>query len=300
MSRLFDLAIAWDWEYDHFFVNLIENILQDRGIKTYRIEYHNIDETIYNLKKNIIRFNYLFDRTADEVFYPLIKYLEKTSSRIINPRLLTKKSNDKATMHLEFITAGINVPYTIIISPYNSKKEVEFSISALANLGRPFIIKPANNTGGGMGVVTGAETLRDILEARQHQKEDKYLVQEKINPKYIASKRAWFRVFYAFGKIFIAWWNDLTHWYEPVTELEEKEFKLYKLKRVMSVIHKVCMLDFFSSEIAITENDKIIVVDYVNDVCDMRPQSFCFDGVPDSLVSEIVNKLAVFIKYKRE
>ena len=51
-------------------------------------------------------------------------------------------------MHLEFITNGLYVPYTIIISPYNKKKELELSLSELARLGRPFIIKPANTTGG--------------------------------------------------------------------------------------------------------------------------------------------------------
>jgi hypothetical protein len=300
MTRVYDLAIAWDWEYDHYFVSLIEQILQAHGLKTYRVEYHNVEETLHNIKKNLIRFNYFFDRTADEVFLPLVKYLEKSSVRIFNPRSLTKKSNDKATMHLEFMTAGINVPYTIIISPYNSKREVEFSLSELAHLGRPFIIKPANNTGGGMGVVTGAEYLKDIIETRQHQKDDKYLVQEKINPRQFDSKRGWFRCFFAFGKVFITWWDDLTHRYETVTESQEIAFKFDKIKKIMNVIHKVCMLDFFSSEIAITDKDKIVVVDYVNDVCDMRPQSSCYDGVPDSLVSEIIYRLAVFIKHKRD
>ncbi len=73
---------------------------------------------------------------------------------------------------------GIETLYTIIISPYNHKREVELSLSELAQLGRPFIIKPANTTGGGIGVVTGAETLKDVLEARQHHKNDKYLLQE--------------------------------------------------------------------------------------------------------------------------
>ena len=55
----------------------------------------------------------------------------------INPVEMMKRASDKATMHLEFLTHGIDVPFTIIISPYNKKQEVELSLSDLAQLGRP-------------------------------------------------------------------------------------------------------------------------------------------------------------------
>ena len=68
----------------------------------------------------------------------------------------------------------------------------------------------------------------------------------------------------------------------------------------MSIIKKVCRLDFFSSEIAITNSDRLVVIDYVNDVCDMRPQSSAFDGVPDSLIDAVINRFAYFIKMKKQ
>lgn len=301
MIEHYDLAIAWSWEYDFYFISRIEKILQSCGLKTYRIEHHNIIESLGALRRGSLRFSYFFDRASDteEEFLPVVRFFEKSKTRVFNPGKLTEISNDKATMHLEFITAGINVPYTIIISPYNTDSGIELSVKDLAKLGRPFIIKPANNTGGGMGVVTGAETLPDIFETRKHMKDEKYLIQEKIIPKIIDGKRAWFRCFFAFGKTYLSWWDDETHRYDTVTKEDETKYKLYRLRRVMSMIKKVCGLDFFSSEIAITNNDKLVVIDYVNDICDMRPQSSAYDGVPDSLIDSIVNRLAYFIKMKK-
>jgi hypothetical protein len=50
-------------------------------------------------------------------------------------------------------------------------------------------------------------------------------------------------------------------------------------------------LDFFSTEIVIPENKKFIVIDYVNDQCDMRIKSKHFDGVPDSIVGKIIDNM---------
>ena len=161
------------------------------------------------------------------------------------------------------------------------------SLSDLEKLGRPFIIKPASITGGGIGVVLGAETLKDVIEARQHQKNDKYLLQEKIEPKSIDGRRAWFRVFYAFGDIIPCWWDDLTHIYHLLTPEEERRWNLAGLRPVMKKIHDTCRLDFFSSEIALTRTGSLVVVDYVNEICDMRLQSKYVDGVPDAIVHRI-------------
>jgi hypothetical protein len=201
-------------------------------------------------------------------------------------------AKDKATMHLEFITKGLQVPYTIIVSPYNKKREIELSLSELARLGRPFIIKPANTTGGGTGVVLGAESLKDVIETRQHHKNDKYLLQETVKPKFLDPNKAWFRVLYGFGEIIPCWWDDITHEYRRITHEEETRYGIAVLRDVMRTIQEVCSLDFFSSEIALTEEARFVVVDYVNEVCDMRLQSKHRDGVPDDVVLRIQELIA--------
>jgi hypothetical protein len=203
-----------------------------------------------------------------------------------------RRAADKATMHLEFLTRGIHVPYTIIISPFNHKREVELSLSELARLGRPFIIKPANTTGGGVGVVVGAESLKDVIETRQRHKNDKYLLQEKIVPAILGERRAWFRVFFAFGEVVLCWWDDQTHIYDVLTADEEKRFDLHALRDVVAAIRDVCGLDFFSTEIVCVSSGTFVVVDYVNEICDMRLKSRHVDGVPDQIVELIAGRIA--------
>lgn len=293
----FDLAIAYTWEYDEEFVEAIIKIFEEKNLTTLKITYENVDEIIQKISNKEIITKFYLDRASDvaEEFEPLAKLMQENKTYIINQYSNVQFAIDKATMHLEFITKGINTPYTIIISPYKEKKDIELSLEQLAKLGRPFIIKPANTTGGGIGVVKGAETLADVLKARQHLEDDKYLLQEKIEPVEIDGKRFWFRSFYAFGKIIHCWWNDLTHIYSEITEEDFIKYKLGEMDNIVRKINEITNLDFFSTEIALTKEQKFIVIDYVNDQCDMRFQSKHFDGVPDKVVYQIIESMAEFI-----
>jgi hypothetical protein len=302
---LFDLALAFTWKYDLEFMEWIEEEAQRIGLTTYRVEQHNVEETLELLRRRMLWFRCVLDRASDECerFHPFAQTVERLSQRqdleptlrVLNPRHLMLRASDKATMHLEFLERGIGVPYTLIVSPFNTKREVELSLSELARLGRPFIIKPANTTGGGVGVVTGAESLKDVLEARQHHKNDKYLLQETVRPAVLAGKRAWFRTFFAFDTVHLCWWDDQTHLYEEVDPEQERTLGLSRLRDVTREIREVCRLDFFSSEIVLTPAQTFVVVDYVNEMCDMRPQSSHPDGVPDTVVRAIVRALTASV-----
>lgn len=296
-----DLAFAWNWEYDREFMEILQMKSRDQGITTYPIKRENIEETFRLVREGTLKLRFLLDRASDddEAFQPLARFLAKEEgpgTRVINAFTLQSRAADKATMHLEFLTHGIQVPYTLIVSPYNHKREVELSLTELAKLGRPFIIKPANTTGGGIGVVTGAETLKDVLEARQHHKNDKYLLQETMKPAYLSENRAWFRVFYAFGDIIPCWWDDHTHVYEEINEEEMSAFGLEELISITQKIFEVCKLDFFSTELVLTSQLRFVSVDYVNEVCDMRLQSRHRDGVPDRVIDRIAGGLLRFVK----
>lgn len=302
----FDLAIAWTWKYDNEFVHRIRQTALAASLNVVLVDAQSVSEVLEQVRKRSFQIRVFLDRASDEneSFQPLARLIQKRyrdgdrppSPRPVNPLDLVARASDKATMHLEFLSHGIHVPYTIIISPFNHKSEVELTLSELAELGRPFIIKPANTTGGGIGVVTGAESLKDVIEARQHHRNDKYLLQETIKPKSLGPRRAWFRVFYAFGGILPCWWDDQTHIYEPLHPADEAALGLGELRRVTGKIQTICCLDFFSTELVLTPEGKIIAVDYVNEMCDMRPQSQHPDGVPDIVLNEIVRLLVQFVK----
>lgn len=286
----FDLAISYVWEYDEEFVKAIEDFFQSNGLTTFVITESNIGKITSEVKEKKLNFLFYLDRASDvdDDFAELAQTLSRKRCNIINPYKRVEHAIDKATMHLEFLTAGLVVPYSIILPPHDQIKEVSISVGDLSLLGRPFIIKPCNTTGGGIGVVTGAETLKDVLAERNRHSKDKYILQEKIYPKMIDGKRAWFRCFWAFGKPICTWWNDETHIYDIISDDELQNFKLKKLFQLTRAIAKLTKLDFFSTEIAITNKDKYVVIDYVNDQCDMRLKSNHPDGVPDEIVYQII------------
>ncbi len=287
--KTYSLAVAWNWEFDREYVSGIEHECQRRGLSTYRIDPHNLADTLEKLGAGAISFQAFYDRAsdADPNFLPLVQAMQESALFLINPRPKVLHAIDKATMHLEFMTHGLHVPHTIILPPYHEQKALPLNMAELDCLGTPFVIKPANTTGGGTGVVLNASTVAEVLEARQLHKNDKYLLQEFIVPRNFDGKRGWFRVYRAFDEIIPCWWDDQTHRYTALTQEEEERFSLVGLRNVMETIVRVCGLDFFSSEIAVTEESTCVVVDYVNEVCDMRLQSMHANGAPDAIVHRI-------------
>lgn len=294
-TQVIDLGIAWEWEYDKTFVFKLAQTCKAHGLSTYLINPAEIDATTFNYRAGRLFFRHYLDRGSDALkeFEPLAKLVTAGGARIINHYRHLRHCLDKATMHLEFLTAGLQVPYTIILSPY--KYEPEIRITDLAKLGRSFIIKPAMGSGG-TGVVVGAETLAEVLSARKSQNDQKFLLQEKIEPAMLGSERAWFRVFYVFERTFLTWWNDVTHLYRAVKSEEEADLGLAPMRQIIRTIATLSELDFFSAEIAFTDDGRFVVIDYVNDVCDMRLQSKHHDGVPDNLIDAIINAIITFVK----
>jgi hypothetical protein len=304
-KRKFDLAIAWNWEYDSDFINLIEEIARSMGISTFLIHTDNVGEVYEFVRNNVLFFRVFLDRASDtdDRFEPFARFAMRSEIEnnehhrivVINPYDLLHRAADKATMHLEFLTHNIQVPYTIIISPYRHDPEPDLSHDQLGLIGTPFIIKPANTTGGGIGVILDAKTLHDVLTARKHYENDKYLLQEYIHAALFGKRKAWFRIFYAFGKIIPCWWDDETHIYDIVSPEEEEAFNLKDLRKIVMKIYRVCRLHFFSTEVACTNNGIFVVVDYVNEMCDMRMRSKTPDGVPDEVVQEIIVSMLSFV-----
>ena len=298
MPQIYDFCIATDWEYDRDFLqSLQEKAHQEQGLTTYVVEPFNLNETVQKVKNQELEFNFLYDRGSDSSpeFLELHQFLVERGVPVLDPLNRLKWASDKATMHLEFIANGLATPYTIIIPPFRTTENLYLSVADLAELGRPFIIKPANTTGGGIGVVNGAETLQDILQVRKEYGNDKYLLQEKVIPLEKDQKRFWFRGFYCCGLIECAWWNDETHLYESLKPDEVVSLKLIPLFTIVKKISEVIKLNFFSTEIALTLKESFIVIDYVNEICDMRFKSLHCDGVPDEIVHRISSQIAWYV-----
>ena len=294
----YDLCIAWNWPPDAQFVHLLERACHARGLSTLCITPNNLAAAHQALLDGELGFWVLLDRATDTdaEFAPINQWALNRDVLRINPLELEARSADKATMHMEFLAAGLHTPYTIILPPALEKPTLP--AHDLSPLGESFTIKPANG-GGGLGVICEACSWEQALAARQELPGDKYLLQAHVTPAQFNGSPAWFRVLYCTGDVFPCWWPPETHIYRPVTPDETIQFGLGALYGLTVQIAQVCRLHYFSTEMALTTEGELMPVDYVNDQIDLRLQSHVADGVPDSIVDAICQRLADLVWQRR-
>lgn len=287
----YDLCLAWNWEYDAGFVHLLDAACIRRGLTLLQVTPDNLDLALAALAPGELHFRVFLDRASDSDprFQPLADWARADASLRINPQERARWAWDKATMHLEFISRGIETPYTLLLAPY--AEQPSLPPLDLSLLGGSFAIKPAG-TGGGVGVVLEASSLEQAAAARQQFPDEKYLLQAHVTPQMLDGRPAWFRVLVCDGAVYPCWWDQGTHVYARVTAEEVARFGLRGLREVPRRIAAVCGLHLFSTEIALTDDGRFLVVDYVNDPVDLRLQSQAVDGVPDAIVENVAGRLA--------
>ncbi len=296
---IYDLCFAWDWPYDHDFVQLVKTACDRQGLSLLQVTPDNLEQTYDALHRNEISMRAFFDRASDsdERFIPLTQWAATQSIYRINPFEACRLAWNKAYLHQAFTKAGLPTPKTILLPPYLSQPFL--SPLDVGFLGKCFSIKPAHG-GGGTGVITEATTWDQVTHFRQEYPQDDYLLQSFIVPDYLDSRQAWFRIIYCSGEVYPCWWDTYTHIYVPLTPYEEEHYQLEPLREMAGAIHDTCRLDLFSTEIARTPEKEFIIIDYVNDPLDMRLQSKAGEGVPDAMVADIANQLACAVKNKRQ
>jgi hypothetical protein len=292
----FDICLATDWEHDRDFLSLLDRSLRSRELSTYIVWPHNLEKVLQALRSGSLGFRFVLDRASatSPEFLELYRILSRTGARFLDDPNMILWASDKATMHLEFISGGIRVPYTLIVAHFNTAEDIPLSRDELSRLGSPFFVKPANTTGGGVGVFEYGTCLEDILSVRQQHKGDKYLVQERIHPLEKEGWRFWFRAFHVCGSLFVTWWHDLSHVYELLLPEQVERYALQPLFGMIADIAGICHLNFFSTEIVLDCGGQWVAVDYVNDSCDLRLKSRHADGVPDEVVRQIAERIAEF------
>jgi hypothetical protein len=294
MTR-YDLCLAWNWEFDRDFVQLIETACSKAGLAFYSVTEKNLVTTLAGLSSGDISFTCFFDRASesDHSFQSLVDWACQSSVFRINPQEMTVWSQDKATMHLEFVSRRLDTPYTILLS--SCQERPDLTQLDLSPLGGRFAIKPAS-LGGGEGVVLEATSQDQVSFVRKQYPREKYLLQAHVNPRMLGGRPAWFRVLVCDGAVYPCWWDQHTHIYTRVTADERFRFGLHGLYELVRRIALICRLHLFSTEIALTVEGCFTAVDYVNDPVDLRLQSKAVDGVPDAWVENIAGRLARMVE----
>lgn len=293
----YDLCVAWNWPHDTGFITKLDQACRERGLSVLQVTPQTLHSVLNALSEGAISIRTFMDRASDtdQEFLKLAGWARSNGVFRVNPHERETYTADKATMHLELITAGLPTPYSIILSPFNEQPDL--GALDLSPLGPTFAIKPANG-GGGDGVICEATSLEQVHAARRQFAHDKYLLQAYVTPAEINSQPAWFRVIYCLGEVYVNWWPPQTHVYRPVTPDEVVQLQLGEIYDMALKIGRVSRLQLFSTEIALTPEGKLLTVDYVNDQIDLRLQSQAMDGVPDAIVDDICRRMAELIWQK--
>jgi hypothetical protein len=288
----YDLGIAWEWEYDAPFIALLETACRSHALNFLQINPQNLEAHRQLLDREQIKMHVFLDRASDTNahFLPVSHWAETHADETLNPRDAALRACDKVHLHRLVTHAGLQTPYTLTLPPYATHPDLQ--PLDLQLLGSYFILKPAHG-GGSQGVILNACTLDDIQRARQAFPADAYLLQTTITPAELGKQPAWFRVLYCCGAIFLCWWHPKTHVYLRVSAEEVKSYHLQSLYPITASLASICRLDLFSTEIALTAEHSFVVVDYVNDPIDLRLKSLAVDGVPDEIVRQITEALAL-------
>jgi len=290
MATTYDLCLAWNWEHDDGFVRLLEAAFSSAGRTLLQVTPASLDAALAQLASGAISFRAFLDRASEEEprFLPLVDWARDHRAASVNPYEHAKRAWDKAAMH-EVLFANVRTPYTIVLPSFHDRPALD--PLDLAPLGGSFSIKPAHG-GGGDGVIIEASSADEVTAARRQYPADMYLLQTRVRPIRAGARPAWFRVLYCDGELYPCWWDIQTHVYAPVTAAEESRYGLLPLRAITETIAGICRLGLFSTEIALTGDAGLVVVDYVNDPIDLRLQSRTPEGVPDDIVRFVAERLA--------
>ena len=310
MVRQYDFALSWD-KNKCFFTGSLAADCRRKGLSFLWITIDTVDDVIRKLEKGRMRIGVLLDTEATydirgDVYARLAYAVKDAGGIVINDPDRTRFAVDKSVMHYELMNAGIETPYTVVIRNWEPRT-FRLTEEEKKNLGIPFIIKPGCGWGHRGVVYNAAGTIREIARARNFDRGDNFLLQEKVYPLELNKKRAWFRVFHIFDKIIPCWWDDRTSNYGHVTGEEFEKYRLNTLVRYVTRIAKMTDMSWFSSEIALEKKKsrtRFVAIDYVNDQCDMEAKSESKDGVPDNIVKltaySLVHKAHQLIKKKKK
>ena len=231
----------------------------------------------------------------EEIYHRLVRLAAEKHCHVIDPPDVALAVFDKARLHPMLVQAGLSVPHTVIV-PREEAADFQITETDVALLGSPFVIKPAMGYGRG-GLVMDATSAKDLSRSVTAWPDNHYLLQRRIVPREIKGAPAYFRVYYVFGSVWCSWWNCYTDHYRLVTPQEAIEFHLKPLEEIIRQLAALTHMNFFSSELALTESGEFVLIDYVNDQCHMLSQSANPGiGVPDELVAAIAKRLVEAVR----
>lgn len=240
----------------------------------------------------------------------LAQAVQDAGGRNVNPPARSRLFTDKAAAHAELLRHGFSVPETVFLRPWCPDRALTQAEWRRLRLDTPeacVYVKPANGFGG-RGVVrvlaTSPEAVAATVQAaRSLDPQETYLVQREVRCPRLADgdgveRPAYWRVLHCFGEFTAFWWcgKELERGrpcYRPVTPAEVLRLNLHGLFATARALAVLCGLEWFSTEICLdADSAAFVVIDYVNDQCDVDVQGRWPGAPPDAFVEHIAERLA--------
>lgn len=295
MVRIYDLVMTHKLDTDDFFIHRVQQRCAELGMNFFLIEPLFVDRFMEAFARNDLWAKVLLNMHSEhhlpeDIYNRLVWMMHQRNTKIIDPPDIAEAAFDKAKMHHKLLDAGFSVPPAIVV-PFEGVETFRLTEEQKESFGVPFVIKPSHGYGR-KGVILDARDEQDLARSVKAWRNPAYLLQKLIHPMRAGDRPVYFRAFYVFGQVWICWWNCFTDQYIAPTEADRVEFKLDQIEQAIVKVARISRMNFFSSEIAITENGEIVFIDYVNDQCHMLSQSSAPRiGVPDSIVAGIARRL---------
>ncbi len=295
---VYDFGIGWiDEDSDVLFIEALRKECETRGLRFLKVNESTLEHVSSQVRGGKLKIRFYLDLASDtenleHAFTKFAYLLKDFGTRVVADTDQVRFSADKAITHFNLINAGIPVPNTVVIRNWDPSRRL--TLEEREKLGLPVVIKPATGYGQrGVRIVRERLSLPEIAEALKYNPGDHFLLQEFVEPEVLEGTVAWFRIFYLFGELFPCWWNPQSGVYRQAMVREFERHRLMSMIRIASDIADVVRIEWFSCEIAMSKgSNKFVVIDYMNDQCDVSSQSFRAAGVPDDLLLLLARRMA--------
>ncbi len=295
MARTYELVMTHKLDADDFFIHRVQQHCAERRLNFFLVEPLWVTPFRERLERGEVRARVLLNMHSEhheptDPYHRLVRRAHELGSRVIDPPDVALAAFDKARLHPRLVAQGFTTPPTLIVEP---SRAAALTLTAAERelLGSPFVIKPALGYGR-KGVILDATNEGDLARSAAAWPDTHYLLQRRVTPTLLDTDPGYFRVYYVFGRVWCCWWNCYTDHYRLVSAAEEERWKLGPLRDLAAGLAALTGMQFFSSEVALTDAGEWVLIDYVNDQCHMLAQSANPRmGVPDALVAAIAERL---------
>jgi hypothetical protein len=295
LMRVYDFVMTHKLDADDFFIHRVQQHCAERGWNFFLVEPLWVEAFLDSFQRGRLWARVLLNMHSehhlpDEVYHRLVRLAFERKTHVIDPPDRALAAFDKAQLHPRLAACGFTLPHTVIV-PREQIRTFTLTPEDRGQLGTPFVIKPSLGYGKG-GVLLDAQSESDLNRSLMNWPDANYLLQKRIVPRMLEGKPAYFRVFYAFGSVWPCWWNCYTDRYSVLQPAEAQKHGLDRLQSVVRQLADLTQMQFFSSEMALTDSGELVLIDYVNDQCHMLTQSSNPNiGVPDQVVAGIARRL---------